>query len=143
MPVPATIDGLRTQVIPTTSAAFAAGTAPSRPAAPLGINLPAASILHAERVVANYGAQIMRDPAILGVGVTTSLDRPTQPALLVLVQLGQVPRKMPATIGGLRVRYMNLQRFHVTRARGALRPTPSSCALRREMGWKARQHSGL
>lgn len=143
MPVPATIDGLRTQVIPTTSAAVAAGTAPSRPAAPLGINLPAASILDAERVVANYGAQIMRDPAILGVGVTTSLDRPTQPALLVLVQLGQVPRKMPATIGGLRVRYMNLQRFHVTRARGALRPTPSSCALRREMGWKARQHSGL
>ena len=80
----------------------------------------------------------MSDPAILGVGVAQSLDRPTEPALLVLVELGQVPRHMPATIGGLRVRYMSLQRFHVTRTRNGLRPSPSSCALRKEMNWKAR-----
>jgi hypothetical protein len=140
LPVPATIDGLRTQIIPTTAPAIAAGTAPSQPATPLGINLPAETIQHAERVADQSSAQIMQDPAILGVGVAASLDRPTQPALLVLIELGQVPRNMPPTIRGLRVRYMSLQRFHVTRARSALRPQPSSCALRRQMqtAWKPR-----
>lgn len=141
MPVPATIDGLRTQVIPTTAAAVSAGTAPSRPASPVGINLPAAAIERAEQVAAIRTVQIMEDPAILGVGVATSLDRPTEPALLVLVELGQVPRHMPATIDGLRVRYMNLQRFHVTRTRNETRPRLSSCALRRELGWQAHRNN--
>jgi hypothetical protein len=136
LPVPVTIDGLRTQVIPTTAAAVSAGTAPSRPAAPLGINLPAAAIRRAQRVAALHTSKIMEDPAILGVGVTTSLDRPTEPAILILIELGQVPRTMPATLDGIRIRYMNLQRFHVTRSRSELRPHPSSCALRQEMGWK-------
>ncbi len=142
LPVPVTIDGLRTQVIPTTAAAVTAGTAPSRPATPLGIDLPAASIRRARQVAALHTAEIMQDPAILGVGVTNSLDRPTEPAILILIELGQVPRNMPATLDGIRVRYMNLQRFHVTRSRRELRPHPSSCALRKEIGWKLRQ-SGL
>lgn len=137
LPVPATIDGLRTQVIPTTAAAISAGAAPLRPAASSGINLPAAAIQRAEQVAERHTSELMHDPAILGVGVAESLDRPTEPALLVLVELGQVPGQMPATIDGLRVRYMNLQRFHVTRTRNALRPPPSSCALRKEMSWKA------
>jgi hypothetical protein len=37
---------------------------------------------------------------------------------------------MPATIGGLRVRYVQLHRFHVTRSKHAGAPHPSSCALR-------------
>lgn len=140
MPVPATIDGLRTQVISTTAAAIAAGTAPLRPAAPVGINLSVAEIQHAEQVVARRTRQWMQDPAILGVGVAESLDRPSEPALLVLVELGHVPQKMPATMGGIRIRYMSLQRFHITRERDALRPLPSSCELREEMatGWQAR-----
>lgn len=140
LPVPASIDGLRTQVIPTTAAAVASGHAPHQPAAPLGIHLTASAILRAQQVAGLRTPELMEDPAILGVGVTKSLDRPTQPALLVLVELGQVPRHMPATIHGIRVRYMNLQRFHVTRARSALRPQLSSCALRQQMEstWIAR-----
>lgn len=138
--VPATLDGLRTQVIPSTAAAISGGTAATRPEASPGMSLSAAAIERAERVAAKYSDQIMQDPAILGVGVATSLDRPAEPAILVLVELGQVPRNMPATIGGIRVRYMSLQRFHVTRTRSQRHPEPSSCALREQMqtGWKAR-----
>jgi hypothetical protein len=138
LPVPVTIDGLRTQVIPTTAAAVSAGKAPPRPAAPIGIHLPAASLMRAQQVAALHSEEIMQDPSILGVGVTTSLDQPTEPALLVLIELGQVPRNMPSTIGGIRVRYMNLQRFHVTRSRSQIRPLLSSCALRRQTAWSPR-----
>lgn len=136
LPVPATIDGLRTQVIPATAPAVSAGTAPSSPAPPAGIDLPAPAIEHAEQIAARRTTQLMEDPAILGVGVAASLDRPTEPALLILVELGQVPHQMPATIDGLRVRYMSLQRFHVTRTRTTRRPSLSSCALRRKIGWR-------
>jgi len=68
------------------------------------------------------------------VGVAQSLDNPQDPALLVLVDPRIAPRAMPATIGGLRVRYMRLHRFHVTRSKYA-GPNPApSCALKKIAG---------
>ncbi len=127
--IPATLDGVRTQVIPTTAAAIAQGDAPRQPSEPEGLHLSAASLAHAAQIAQLHARELMRDPAILGIGVAQSLDRPTEPALLVLVDVGRIPHGMPTTIDGLRVRYIHLQRFHVTRERSEVRPAPSSCAL--------------
>jgi hypothetical protein len=129
MPIPNLIDGVRTQVIVTTSAAIDRGEAPRAPAAPEGLHLSARSLAHAESIAQQRTRELMRDPAILGVGVAQSLDRPSQAALLVLVEVGRVPHHQPAMLDGLRVRYLHLRRFHVTRERREQRPVPSSCSL--------------
>ena len=59
----------------------------------------------------------MADPAFFGVGVTQSYDNPAEAALLVLVDLTKTPRSMPDVVGGLRVRYMRINRLHVTRSK--------------------------
>jgi hypothetical protein len=69
------------------------------------------------------------DPAIFGVGVAQSRDNPQEAALLVLVDLNKAPKTMPATLGGLRVQYMQMHRFHVTKSKYAGARPVSSCSL--------------
>lgn len=71
----------------------------------------------------------MSDPAIFGVGVAQSQDNPAEAALLVYVDRKTSPASMPATIEGLRVRYVKMDRFHVTRSKSIGQPHPSSCAI--------------
>ena len=85
----------------------------------------------AEVVVRQYAPHLLEDPSIFGVGVAQSLDNPQDPALLVLVDPDLAPRATPETIGGLRVRYMKLHRFHVTRSKYAGRNAVPSCALKK------------
>jgi hypothetical protein len=129
--IPQTINGLRTQVIATDPAAFARGTAPSMPVLEAGIHLSAGVLANATSVEQSAAPQLMKDPAIFGVGVTQSLDNPEEAALLVLVDMGRTPQSMPATISGLRVRYLRLHRFHTTRAREAAAEQTSACSLKR------------
>ena len=129
--VPQTVDGIRTQVIATDTAALARDAAPATPAMVDGISLSANILAGAEAVVRQYAPPLLEDPSIFGVGVTQSLDNPQDPALLVLLDPEIAPRAMPATIGGLRVRYMKLHRFHVTRSKYAGVNAASSCALKR------------
>jgi hypothetical protein len=128
--VPRTVDGLRTQVIVTDSASIARGTAPVIPALEPGIHLSAAALASATAVEQSFAPHLMSDPAIFGVGVTQSLDNPAEAALLVLVDIGRNPQSMPATIGGLRVRYLRLHRFHTTRARDAEGSPGTACSLK-------------
>jgi len=72
----------------------------------------------------------MADLAIFGVGVAQSQDNPAEPSLLVLIDLDRVPKSMPSTLGGLRVRYMRLHRFHVTQSKYSGAHHASSCALK-------------
>ncbi|MGC2164108.1 MAG: hypothetical protein WA634_19580 [Silvibacterium sp.] len=132
--VPLTVDGVRTQVIPTDAAALARDTAPSVPAAADGIDLTANVLAGGEAVVQQYAPRLLTDPSIFGVGVAQSLDNPADPALLVLVDPKIAPHSMPATIGGLRVRYMKLNRFHVTRSKYAGLNAAPSCALKKMAG---------
>ena len=57
-----------------------------------------------------------QNPAFFGVGVGQSLDNPKEAALIVYVDRNQVPANLPATINGLRVRYVIMERLHVTRS---------------------------
>ena len=129
--VPQTVDGLRTQIIATDAAALARDDEPTVPASVDGISLSANALAAAEGVVQKYAQHLLRDPSIFGVGVTQSLDNPQDPALLVLVDPSITPRAMPAIIGGMRVRYMKLHRFHVTRSKYAGLNAAPSCALKK------------
>jgi hypothetical protein len=128
--VPQTIDGLRTQVIPSDEPSVSNGSAPKAAPAFTGIHLPAEALSAAAVVAQEQSKQLMSDPAIFGVGVTQSHDNPSEAALLVLVDLQRTPRQMPAILGDMRVRYVFLHRFHVTRSKNAGAPHPSNCALR-------------
>jgi hypothetical protein len=121
------IRGVRTLVIPTDAAAVNAGTAPTTLPQAEGIHLPAEVLRQAAATQQKFATQLMADPAFFGVGVTQSYDDPNEAALLVLVDLTKTPQSMPATIGGLRVRYMRVNRLHVTRSKLAPAPRLSQC----------------
>jgi hypothetical protein len=130
MGIPQTIDGLRTQVIATDALSLARGTAAEVPAVEAGIHLTAAALANASAVANQYAAQLMNDPAVFGVGVTQSEDDPSQAALLVLTDLHRSPQNTPATLGGLRVHYMRLHRFHITQSKYAGASPASACSLK-------------
>lgn len=128
--VPVTIGGVRTQLILTDQSALLRGTAPTVPVVQPGIHLSVEALARAKAVEASVAPGLMRDPAIIGVGVTQSQDDPAQAALLVLVDMGRQPKAMPATMDGLRVRYLRLHRFHTTRAREVPASPVSACSLK-------------
>ncbi len=115
--VPQTIHGIRTLVIPTDSATMSAGTQPTSLPQVDGIHLPAEVLRAAGTGQRQFAPQLMADPAFFGVGVTQSYDNPAEAALLVLVDLTKSPRAMPDVAGGLRLRYMRVNRLHVTRSK--------------------------
>jgi hypothetical protein len=117
--VPSVINGIRSLVIPTDSASMSAGVEPTTLPQVEGIHLPSEVLRAAAAVQRQFAPQLMADPAFFGVGVTQSYDNPAEAALLVLVDLTKSPRSMPDVVGGLRVRYMHINRLHVTRSKFA------------------------
>ena len=59
---------------------------------------------------------LKKGSAIFAVGVSESLDHPGEVALITYVDRKQVPAYLPVTYHGLRVRYLFLDRLHVTRS---------------------------
>jgi hypothetical protein len=127
--IPKVVNGVRTLVIPTDAVSMSAGLAPTTLPQVDGIHLPADVLRAAAAVQQQIAPQMMADPAFFGVGVTQSYDNPAEAALVVLVDLTKTPRSMPALAGGLRVRYMRVNRLHVTRSKQAPVPQASRCAL--------------
>lgn len=114
--LPQTVDGVRTEVIPTSPEAVAAGTAP-HDAIESGVAHPLAAGVLTQAVAAKQQVEqsLMKQyPAFFGIGVGQSLDDPTQAALVIFVDRRQVPATLPATISGLRTRYVIMDRLHVT-----------------------------
>ncbi len=114
--VPQVINGVRTIVIPTTAQALAYGTAPETPLE-TATPLPTAVLNQAMTVKQRAVAGLMKqNSAFFGVGVGQSLDNPKEAALVIYVDRRQVPATLPATMNGLRVRYVIMERLHVTRS---------------------------
>lgn len=128
--VPQTLNGVRTVVIPTDVNTLSSGKAEIHGRQTAGIDLPADVLRVAMGVKNRYARLLTTDPAIFGVAITQSHDNPAEAALLVLVDKKKTPRQTPATLGGLRVRYSFMERFHVTRTKNDIAPHPSSCSLR-------------
>jgi hypothetical protein len=128
---PATVDGVRTLVIPTTAFAVAFGTAPQVPPQPGNgaPSLSAAALNSALAIKQQVAQSMMRgNSAFFGVGVGQSLDNPREAALVVYVDRRQVPAQLPATVGGLRTRYIVMDRMHVTRSYAAPMRPKQSCS---------------
>jgi hypothetical protein len=127
---PSTVDGVRTLVIPTNIRAVALGSAPLTPLettpAPLTANVVNAAIAEKQQIARS----LMRDnPAFFGMGVGQSLDNPKEAALVVYVDRKNLPSQLPPTLGGLRTRYVIMDRLHVTRSYATGLQTRSHCMV--------------
>ena len=101
---------------------MAFGSAPQTPfeSATAVPALSAAVLNPAVGIKQQIAHSLMRqDPAFFGVGVGQSLDNPKEPALVIYVDRKRVPSQLPATLGGLRTRYIVMDRLHVTRSYAA------------------------
>ncbi len=130
---PQVVNGVRTEVITTTPEAFAAGNLP-KTAVDSGAlpSLSSAVFSQAVAIKEQSAPSLMKqNPAFFGVGVGQSFDNPREASLVIFVDRNQVPASLPATIGGLRTRYVIMNRLHVTRSYlgGQIRQQ-SHCALK-------------
>ncbi|MGA3082008.1 MAG: hypothetical protein ABSD44_11565, partial [Terracidiphilus sp.] len=60
-------------------------------------------------------------------GVGQSLDNPREAALIVYVDRNRLPAQLPATVDGLRTRFVVMDRLHVTRSYAAAAPSRLHC----------------
>jgi hypothetical protein len=115
--VPATIEGVRTLVIPTNAHAVAFGTAPLANPAASAPPLSGAALSQALAAKRQIARSLMAQyPAFFGVGVGQSLDNPREAALVIYVDRTRIPQSLPETAGGVRTRYVIMDRLHVTRS---------------------------
>ena len=138
--VPATVDGVRTVVIPTNSRAVSLGSAPGNPLDAGAVQpLPVAALSQAMQVKQRVARALMaQSAALFGVGVGQSLDNPKEAALVVYVDRKNVPGQLAETIAGMRVRYVVMDRLHVTRAYAAGVQVRSRCMSRTAKTFDAR-----
>jgi hypothetical protein len=125
---PSTVDGVRTVVIPTTARAVAYGSAPQTPFESYASSLSGAVLAQAVAIKNQAAANLMRqNPAFFGVGVGQSLDSPREAALVIYMDRNRIPAQLPVTVDGLRVRYIAMDRLHVTRSYEAAAPSRLHC----------------
>jgi len=118
--VPLTIAGVRTVVIPTNARALALGGAALTVANPTAQTMSPGAFsqaLTSKRQIARSLTQ--QYPAFFGIGVGQSLDNPHDAALVIYVDRKRIPAHLPSTLNGLRVRYVVMDRLHVTRSYSA------------------------
>ncbi|MGC2616707.1 MAG: hypothetical protein WA354_21925 [Terracidiphilus sp.] len=126
--VPAAVAGVRTIVIPTTARSVAFGSAPSTATAAGLPPLTASALAPAVAAKRQIAHKLMQqNPAFFAVGVGQSLDSPRESALVIYVDREHIPARLPATINGIRTRYVFMDRLHVTRSYAANFPTPRHC----------------
>ena len=129
--VPQTLNGVRTVVIPATPEAVAFGTAPHTPQEAGVPVLQAAVLSRAIATKQQMARTLMKQyAAFFGVGVGQSLDNPKEAALVVYVDRRNVPAQLPTILDGLRVRYVVMDRLHVTRAYATGLQSRSRCLSR-------------
>ncbi len=115
--VPDAVAGVRTAVIPSTARAVLFGSAPETASIAAAPPLSAAAISSAIAIKDQVARRLLRrNPAFFGVGVGQSLDNPREAALVVYVDRKLLPASLPPSIGGLRTRYIVMDRLHVTRS---------------------------
>jgi hypothetical protein len=128
--VPATVNGVRTVLVPTTARAIASGIAPlSVSLANSGVApLPASAVSSAIAVKRQVAHDLLkRNPAFFAIGVGQSLDNPKEAALVIYVDRKHLPAQLPITVGGLRTRYVVMDRLHVTRSYTLANPPRLHC----------------
>lgn len=125
---PVEIGGVRTTVIPTNARAVAFGSAPLTNSVAGAPALTAVELAAAVAIKQQFARGLMRqNPAFFGIGVGQSLDNPREAALVIYVDRKRIPANLPQTVGGLRTRYVIMNRLHVTRSWDTPAPTEQHC----------------
>jgi hypothetical protein len=125
--VPALVEGVRTIVIPTTSRSVVFGLAPTAQTTAGSLPLPASVLAQAIAVKRQIAHRWMQNPAFFGIGVGESLDNSREAAMIVYVDRQHIPAQLPSSVNGLRVRYVMMDRLHVTRSYAATFPAVHQC----------------
>jgi hypothetical protein len=126
--VPSTVDGVRTIAIPTTARAVAYGSAPQNPFESSVPSLNASALAQAVAIKNQAAANLVRqNPAFFGMGVGQSLDNPREAALVIYVDRNRLPALLPASVNGLRTRFVVMDRLHVTRSYATAAPSGPHC----------------
>jgi hypothetical protein len=116
--IPLTIDGVRTRLIESNSAS-ARGALSTQQSAQMAsqseqaqaIEIPSSAIEKTKSVKEQHVTELMSDPAVVGVGVSASLDSPGDPALMIYVLKGKAHNAIPASIDGVRTRIKETSPF--------------------------------
>ncbi len=126
--VPSTVGGVRTMVVPATGDEVAFGIAPLVNASSGLPPLPPAELKRATDVKRQRVRDLMRrNSAFFGVGVGQSFDNPREAALVIYVDKRHLPSNLPPTLDGVRVRYVEMDRLHVTRSYATTVPGAHQC----------------
>jgi hypothetical protein len=109
--MPAEIEGMRTRIIetgnPTAQGAVnqeQSAQLVAESAALQTTEIPASAIENARQIKEKHVAELMSDPAVVGVGVGGSFDSPGEPAIGIFLLKNKAHRPIPATIDGVRTR---------------------------------------
>jgi hypothetical protein len=132
--IPTTIDGVRTRLIEANSAS-ARGALSQQQTAHLAtesaqtqaIEIPASAIAQTKAIKELHVAELMSDPAVVGVGVSASLDSPGDPALMIYVLKGKAHNAIPATIDGVRTRIKETSPFRANVSHPLKSPAGAGC----------------
>jgi hypothetical protein len=115
--VPPTVDGVRTMLIPATMDEVAFGTAALFNTSSGLPPLAPAELKRAIEVKQQHAAALMRqNVAFFGVGIGQSLDNPREAALVIYVDRHHMTANLPPVLDGVRTRYIEMDRLHVTRS---------------------------
>ena len=117
--IPRTLDGVRTRLIVGNewahrgllSAEDTAGLLSSASRPQIIYPLQPGEYLRAKTVHSAHVTDLLKQPGILGVGITSSVDSPGEAALLIYVNRGASPANIPAEIDGLRTRVRETSPF--------------------------------
>jgi hypothetical protein len=109
--IPATVDGVRTRLVESSSPTAHGPLTPqqtaqlaTQSAQAQTVTISDAAIAQTKSIKEQHAADLMSDPAIIGVAVSASLDSPGDPALMIFVLKGKAHGAIPATIDGVRTR---------------------------------------
>jgi len=132
--IPLTIDGVRTRLIESNSAS-ARGALSTQQSAQLAsqseqtqsVAISDAAIAQTKSVKEQHVTELMSDPAVVGVGVSASLDSPGDPALMIYVLKGKAHQAIPASIDGVRTRIKETSPFRANVAHPLKSPVAPGC----------------
>jgi hypothetical protein len=134
--IPATIDGVRTRLIESNSPTAHGPLTPQQTAQLVlesaqaqTITISDAAIAQTKSIKEQHAADLMSDPAVIGVGVSASLDSPGDPALIVYVLKGKAHGAIPATIDGVRTRIKETGPFRANVAHPLKSTTAAGCRV--------------
>jgi hypothetical protein len=124
MPLPATIEGVATRIVampepaPHGTLEYEAASRIVPAQEPFAVSaLEAAEVERAKNVHAAHVDELMKQPGVQGVGITSSADAPGEAALMIYLIRGEKHKAIPAVIDGLRTRVRETSRFTAGRRR--------------------------